>query len=59
MINISEPFTDHLELRNIKKILKSKRFTDAHFQKNCEPLEQYIKFRHQVCMPVRSIDCKN
>ena len=36
MINISEPITDYLELRNIKKILKSKNFTDAHFQKICE-----------------------
>ena len=36
MINISEPFTDNLELKNIKKILKTKNFTDGYFQKICE-----------------------
>ena len=38
MINISEPYIDNLELKNIKKVLSSRNFTDGFFQNNCEKL---------------------
>ena len=36
MINISEPHVDSQELNNLKKIFKSKNFTDAYFQSKAE-----------------------
>ena len=38
MINISEPYIDNLELKNIKKVLSSRNFTDGFFQNKCEKL---------------------